>query len=154
MVRPVDASTRASSSMVMMKLRRSSPAPPSDSDHGTPSSPSSPIFLTVSQGNEPSASWRAATGATSSCAKCRTISRTARCCSEKYSWSSMSSGRFRFVGGSHELEESLAVLVDLHRTYPADLAERVRRLRATDGDLEQRPVGEHDVRGHLLLARD
>src|SRR5215217_4465058 len=66
----------------------------------------------------------------------------------------MSSGRFRFVGGSHELQKSLAVLVDLHRSYPADLTERIRRLRPPNGDLEQRPVGEDDVSGNLLLARD
>src|SRR5690349_8284910 len=66
----------------------------------------------------------------------------------------MSSGRFRFVGGSHELEELLAVLVDLHRSYPADLAESVRRLRPPDGDFEQRPIRKHHVCGDLLLARD
>src|SRR6476619_6368646 len=105
--------------------------------------PNSPIFRTVSQGKVPSASWRAATGATSSRANCRTISRTARCCSEKYRESSMMSGRFGFVGGSHERQEALAVLVDLHRSYPADLAECIGRLGPSHGDLQQRAVGEH-----------
>jgi hypothetical protein len=75
-VRRVDA---RSSSMAIMKAIVSKPAPPSSSDQGTPSSPSSPIFLTFSQGNDDSASWWAATGETCSSANARTISRTARC---------------------------------------------------------------------------
>src|SRR5829696_750500 len=66
----------------------------------------------------------------------------------------MWSGRFRFVGGSHELQEPLAVLVDLHRSHAADLAERIWGLRSADGDLEQRPVWEDDVGRHLLVPGD
>src|SRR5437763_3002163 len=66
----------------------------------------------------------------------------------------MRSGRFAFVRGANEREELLAVFVDLHRANAADLAERERRLRATHGDLEERAIGEHHVRGHLLVARD
>ena len=78
-----DASTRAISSIAMMKLMMSRPAPPSSSAHGMPSRPSSPMRLTVSHGKSCDASNCFAMGATSSRAKARTISRTARCCSVK-----------------------------------------------------------------------
>src|SRR3990172_8318021 len=58
-----DASTRAISSIAIMKQMVSSPAPPSSSGHGIPSRPSSPIFFTFSQGNSCDSSKRAATGA-------------------------------------------------------------------------------------------
>src|SRR5665213_1408270 len=58
-------------------------APASSSGHGTPRNPSAPMRRTFSQRNLPSASSLAATGATWSRANPRTVSRTARFCSEK-----------------------------------------------------------------------
>src|SRR5688572_29206135 len=80
--------------MTIMKLIRSSPAPPISSGHGMPSRPSSPILRMLSHGNFALASNVAAIGATSSRANCRTISRTWRCCSPKYSASSIRYLRF------------------------------------------------------------
>jgi len=94
MVMAWDAQTTASSSIAIMKAMVSSPAPPSDSGHGIPSNPRSAIFRTFAHGNDWSASCAAATGATSSCAKARTISREARWCGSKYG-SSVMGGGFR-----------------------------------------------------------
>src|SRR4051812_43545988 len=117
--------------------------------------------FTFSHGKMESASNFAATGATSSRANWRTISRTARCCSEKYSASSISfsgvgrlSGGFRFVGGAQEREESLAVLLDLHRTNATHFAECMNGLGAPHGHFEQRAVREYNIRWHILFPRD
>src|SRR4051812_28816340 len=133
----------------------SSPAPPSSSDHGTPSSPSSPIFLTFSQGNLPSASQCAAVGATSSRANCRTISRVARCCSVKYSASSMVSlGCFGFVGGADDGKKPFSVALELCRSDTANVRKRRRCSRAPYRDLRQSSIRKGEVRRNLLLLRD
>src|SRR5947207_7534913 len=100
---------------------RSNPAPPSSSGHGMPSSPNSPILRMFSHGNVASASCFAATGATSSRANCRTISRTCRCCSAKYSESSI-----RRAGKWKRTIRSAGVLLISARAIVATVATRFR----------------------------
>src|SRR5437867_7301 len=136
----------------------SRPAPPSSSGHGTPRSPSSPIFFTFSHGNADSASSCAATGATSSRANCRTISRVAWCCSVKYSVSSIlwvfSLGCLGLARGADDGEKALAVTIQLRWPHSTNPGERLRRSRPPHRHFGERPVGEHDISRHVLLLGD
>ena len=64
------------------------------------------------------------------------------------------SSGFGFVGGAKHVEKPLAVLLELRRPTPRICAERVLVRRPAHRHLGQRPIGEHDVRRHLLLLRD
>ena len=60
------------------------------------------------------------------------------------------SGGFRFVGGAKHVEKLLAVALEFHRTYTSNLTQRVLVRRPAHGHFGERPIGEHDVRRHLL----
>ena len=61
-------------------------------------------------------------------------------------WSHVDFRLRRFVG-ENEREESLAVLLDLHRAHAANLSERVRRLRAAHRHLGERAIGNTTYAG-------
>src|SRR5262245_54724658 len=61
---------------------------------------------------------------------------------------------FRFIERSNDVEKAVAVLLNFRGTDAADCAESVRRRRAANRHLGERPISEYDVRRHLILLGD